>query len=303
MKRLICTLVGAVALVPFSAGAQMRGGGMVGRGAAPVRSGPGFAPRGPGFVSHGPAFAPRGPAFAPRGPAFAPRGPAFAPRVSPRLVSGRPAGARVFTSSGRGFSRGRSARFSHFRHNRFFFGDCFGSFPCDNGFFFNSGFGFGSPFFNSGFGFGSPFFDSGFGFGSPFLFGGYPYSYYPSDYNAAPQPAAASSDNSGAVELAREVQRLSDQIEDLRYEEGRRESAERRDTPPSHSSLSAQAPASSTTFVLRDGRHIVAQNYAIAGQSLWIVDEHRARKIALVDVDRAATEQVNAANGVDIRFP
>src|SRR5260370_2872856 len=210
MKRLICTLVGAVALVPFSAGAQMRGGGMVGRGAAPVRSGPGFAPRGPGFVSHGPAFAPRGPAFAPRGPAFAPpgpafsprgpafaprgpafapRGPAFAPRVSPRFVSGRPAGSRVFTSSGRGFSRDRSARFSHFRHNRFFFGDCFGSFPCDNGFFFNSGFGFGSPFFNSGFGFGSPFFDSGFGFCSPFFFCGYSFPYYPSAYNAAPQPA------------------------------------------------------------------------------------------------------------------
>jgi hypothetical protein len=92
---------------------------------------------------------------------------------------------------------------------------------------------------------------------------------------------------------------LSDEIEDLRNEQRRGASPERA-TPAPSSSQSVPAPA---TFVLRDGNHLTAQNYAIAGQSLWIMDEHRARKIDLADVDRSATEQLNAANGVDLKLP
>jgi hypothetical protein len=103
------------------------------------------------------------------------------------------------------------------------------------------------------------------------------------------------------VELARELQSLSDQISDLRSEEARRASAERPAGP--QGALSVRAPDGVTTFVLRDGRHIVAQNYALTGQTLWVFDEHKARKIALSDIDRAATEQLNAANGIDIRIP
>lgn len=266
MKRLICTLLGAVALIPLAAGAQMRGGGMRGGmgGHAPggsVRSGGGMGARAPGGSVRS--------------------GPGFAPRVAPAFVA-RPTGARVFAPSGRvRFTTNHFNRFHHFRHRFGFFSNCFGSFPCDNRF------GFGDPFFGASFG----------GFGYPY------YSSFPSDYYPPAPPATVSSDNSGEVELAREVQRLSDQIEDLRYEEGRRANAERPAAPSSHSSLSAQTPAASTTFVLRDGHRIVAQNYAIAGQSLWIVDEHRARKIVLADVDPAATEQVNAENGVDFRLP
>jgi hypothetical protein len=179
------------------------------------------------------------------------------------------------------------SHFNHF-HHRFFFTNCFGAFPCNNGLFFGSNFGFGTNF----------------GWGWPFW--GYPsYPYYPySDYTSAPpQQQAVSSETSSQVELAREVQQLSDQIEELRYEEGRR--AEQRTTPvPSSStSLTAHTPAIATTFVMRDGSHVVAQNYALTGQTLWIFDEHKARKIALSDIDREATEKFNAANGIDIRLP
>ena len=250
----------------------------------PVGGGAAFA-RGP-VVARGPAFG-GGPAVV-RGPAFAPRGPVGAARVGSSFVAGRPAGARVVTPSGHVFfTTAPFGHFNHFHHHHFFISSCFG-FPC-----------FNNPFF-----FGSNF---GFGFGSPFW--SYPYygygGYYPySDYTSAQPQQAVSSDNSSQVELAREVQQLSDQIESLRYEEGRR--AEQRQAPPTSSSgtsMSARTPAIATTFVMRDGSHVVAQNYALTGQTLWIFDEHKARKIPLSDVDPEATEKFNAANGIEIRLP
>ena len=288
MKRLLSlALLGAVALAIPLANAQMRGGGMMGgRGPVmshgPVGGGAGFA-RGPA-VARGPAFG-GGPAVV-RGPAFAPRGPVGAARVGSSFVAGRPAGARIVASPGHVFfTTSPFVHFNHFHHHHFFISSCFG-FPC-----------FNNPFF-----FGSNF---GFGFGSPFW--SYPYyggGYYPSDYTSAQPQQAVSSDNSNQVELAREVQQLSDQIEELRYEEGRR--AEQQKAPPpssSGTSMSARTPAIATTFVMRDGSHVVAQNYALTGQTLWIFDEHKARKIPLSDVDREATEKFNAANGIEIRLP
>jgi len=291
MKRLLfLALLGAVALAVPLANAQMRGGGMMGgRGPVmshgPVGGGAGFA-RGPA-VARGPAFG-GGPAVV-RGPAFAPRGPVGAPRVGSSFVAGRPAGARVVASPRHVFFTTSPFGFNHFHHHHFFISSCFG-FPC-----FNNPFFFGSNF---GFGFGSPFWSY------PF-YGGYGYGgYYPSDYTSAQPQQAVSSDNSSQVELAREVQQLSDQIEELRYEEGRR--AEQRQAPPpssSGTSMTARSPAIATTFVLQDGSHVVAQNYALTGQTLWIFDEHKARKISMSDIDREATEKFNAANGIEIRLP
>jgi hypothetical protein len=48
---------------------------------------------------------------------------------------------------------------------------------------------------------------------------------------------------------------------------------------------------------------LTAENYAITGQTLWILNEHAAKKFALSDLDQAATEQVNSANGVELHLP
>jgi hypothetical protein len=175
----------------------------------------------------------------------------------------------------------------HF-HNPFFFHNCF-TFPCNNGFFFGTGFGFGWPS----------------GFGASW---GYPYSYYPyypSDYYQPPSAAQpVASDNSANMQLALEMQRLTDEVQDLKEDlknENRQANAARPQLPAG--SLSAQPPAASTTFVFRDGHHVITQNYIITGQTLWIFNEHTAKKISLADLDRAATEQVNAANGVDVHIP
>jgi len=181
--------------------------------------------------------------------------------------------------------------------NRFHHGHVF----FNNGRFFNCGFGFPC---NNGFFFGNPFFfGSGFGLGWPWWGGyipGFDADYYP-PYSAgyAPQAQApATSDNSANVQLAVEMQRLSDEVEDLRNEN--RQAAAAR---PPGGSWSTQEPGAAASFVFRDGRHITSQNYAIAGQTLWIFSEHTAHKYSLADLDRAATDQVNAANGVELHLP
>jgi hypothetical protein len=109
------------------------------------------------------------------------------------------------------------------------------------------------------------------------------------------------SDNGNTVQLSADVQRLSDEVADLRNEENRRY-YEDRSQARSGASLSAKEPAI-TVFIFRDGRRLSAQSYAITGQTLWIFDEHAARKFQIADLDAAATERANAANGVEVHFP
>ena len=231
----------------------------------------GFRTGAPGFRTFAPAprsgFATAGHPF-PRGP-FVPFGPGH-----------------------HGFNNG----FNHFHHNRVFFNNCFG-FNCGSPFFFGGGFGFGAGFF------GWPFFGSSF-YGPPY------YPYYPGDYYggygygppAQQQPVVVTTDNGNTVQLATDVQRLSDEVEDLRNEENRRYN-EAREQARSGESLSAREPAAVTVFIFRDGRRIAAQSYAITGSTLWIFDEHAARKFLLADLDATATEHANAVNGVEFHVP
>ena len=169
----------------------------------------------------------------------------------------------------------------HFRSRRFVFGTgCFGNFgfPCSN--FVGGGFFLGGPY--------------------------YPYGYYPlfpEDYypqQPAPQPVVVSTGNE--ADLTAEIQRLSDEIHDLREDQSRARTEERQPAPPG-TAISAVTPSAATVFVFRDGRRISAQNYAIAGQTLWVLNEHVARKMSLAELDRTATQQANAASGVELHLP
>jgi hypothetical protein len=55
--------------------------------------------------------------------------------------------------------------------------------------------------------------------------------------------------------------------------------------------------------VFRDQRTEEVENYAIAGQTLWIFTEQRARKIPLADLDIPATQRANEARGVGFAIP
>jgi hypothetical protein len=289
----IITVLGIACLFSLAVHAQMRGGGGGHGFGGGIRSGGGFRSSGGVPASGGFRGAPAGPrVFAPAGRPFAPR--TFAP-VGPRAFAGPRTGVRTFSPSGHVFTTfpGRPAGFVRFHnggpffHNRFFVHGCFG---CFSPFFFGGGFFVGSPFLTA------PFWGPSF-WGPPY-YPGYPDYYGP----PPPQPVAATSDNSTEIALATQVQRLTDEVDELQARESRAR-AENAPPPNPNTSLSAKEPALPAMFIFKDGRRISAQNYAIAGQTLWVLDEHAARKFPLDQLDADATQRANAANGVDIHLP
>ncbi|HKF20512.1 MAG TPA: hypothetical protein VKE93_03020 [Candidatus Angelobacter sp.] len=281
MRRLFTiAVIAAVGLMPMIAQSQMRGMGGGGRVSAPARGG--VAVRG--------------------GPVVAPR---VGPAVAPRFVSGGVVGVRTVTPAGVVVRRGpvvvshgpvvvtrfRSPFFFRVR-SPFFFNKCFNGF-CGNGFF---------PFF-PGFGFGTGF---GFGVGAGYPY--YPAPYYPYDYSSPPPyyppdyytnaaPQTSTQENANDVYLAQMLQKLTDEVEAMKNEQ----------KSPAGSGVvlgpKAATEGPAATFIFHDGTRITTHNYAVAGQTIWVFSENQARKFRLADLDRAATEQANAANGVELRLP
>ena len=292
MKRLPSLLIlGTLAVLISSSLYAQRGMSGRGGGGGSFHSGGGFrsAPSG-GFRSAGPSGFSSAPSGFRSGPSFSSFGPrtpglsSFAP--SHRTFSSRTFSPRTFSSGGHVFVNrpfvNRPFGFRHF-HNHFgFFHDCFG---CASPFFFSGGLFLGAPFF--------PYYPSFYG------------DYYGDNYGYGPpvqQPVVVNSDTGYSAELAAQVQQLTDEVSDLRSDENRRY-YEDRARAGSGATLSAKEPAVATVFVFRDGHRITAKSYAIAGQTLWIFNEQSARKYQLADLDASATEQVNAANGVEFHVP
>jgi hypothetical protein len=205
-----------------------------------------------------------------------------------RGLSARPAPARQFSSQVRFSNPGRRTfiRNNNFRNNnrvgfRNFHRHRF--FP--NNFCFNGG--FADPFVcNNG------LFNAGLFYGP----------YYPFDngyaYQQEQQPQVVVSDDGSNRELAFEVERLTDEVATMREESARREV---RDGPPQR--ISATPEAENTILVFRDGHQVTIQNYAVAGNTLWILSEHAAKKVVIADLDVPATQQANEKNGVEFRVP
>jgi hypothetical protein len=253
------------------------GGGFRSAPSSGFRSAPsgGFRSAGPMGVRPAPGGFRSGPGFRSFGPVARPSGfSSFAPsnRVfsSNRFVSNR----HVFVNRPFGFRR--------FHHRFGFFDGCFG---CFSPFFFSGGLFFGPPFSPYYPGIYGDYYGDGYGYGPP-----------------APQQVVVNSDNGNSAELAAQVQQLTDEVSDLRSEETRRYN-EDRDRASSGATLSAKEPAVATVFVFRDGHRISAKSYAIAGQTLWIFNEQAAHKYQIADLDAPATEQANAANGVEFHVP
>ena len=194
-------------------------------------------------------------------------------------------------SNGFGISRG--GRFFHrpgfvgpvgFRHHRFHLSLSFGG-AC-----------FNDPFVD-------PFFCRQFLFRNRFFFAQsvfLPYPVYVSSpyYQIAEQNPATTADQEAG--LASEVDRLREEIERLRDEERSREEARQ---PAAQPRPSAEEKTATTILVFRDGRRSEIQNYAIVGQTLWVLTERRARKVAMSDLDVEATRKLNADRGVEFRTP
>jgi hypothetical protein len=111
-------------------------------------------------------------------------------------------------------------------------------------------------------------------------------SYDPDDsyVNNPPPPAS----NVNDLELVREIQRLTDEVNQLRQEPVRQ--------PGPQGSTST--PATPTVLVFRDGHREEAQSYAVMGQTLWVVDENGSRRVDLGDINLDQTRKENQQRGV-----
>ncbi len=186
---------------------------------------------------------------------------------------------------------------------------------------FHSGFrpGFGShgrPFFGAGFhhrhfypGWG---WYGGWGWGAygyPYAWGwGYPWGYgdlgwYDTggylDQYYAPQNYAndyQNSDQQNEMQAQQDqIDRLNDEVANLREQREAQSRASRVPQPTTKSE--------STQLVFRDKHTEEIQNYAVVGQTLWVLSQQRARKIPVEELDLPATEKANEARGVEFSIP
>ncbi len=111
-------------------------------------------------------------------------------------------------------------------------------------------------------------------------------SYAGASYQAPSYPSSYP-ENGG---LQRDVQTLSGKIDRLQAD------VEARNRPKTD-----QEPA--TALVFRDQHVEEVRNYAIAGGTLWVLNEQAAKKIPLANLDLAATVKMNDDRGVDFQVP
>lgn len=64
-----------------------------------------------------------------------------------------------------------------------------------------------------------------------------------------------------------------------------------------------ESPEVPTTLVFKDGRQIEVGNYAIVSQTLYDLTQGHPRRIALADLDLAATQKQNDDRGVTFQLP
>jgi hypothetical protein len=130
--------------------------------------------------------------------------------------------------------------------------------------------------------------------------GYYPWGYYGWDEDSLAYNTSEDQDSYAASYAApypendnglhRDVQALNGKIDRLQAD------VEARNRPKTE-----QEPA--TALVFRDQHIEEVRNYAIAGETLWILNDKAAKKIPLAQLDLAATVKMNDERGVDFQVP
>lgn len=87
----------------------------------------------------------------------------------------------------------------------------------------------------------------------------------------------------------------------LREQEDRYQDSYARRSQPREQERVAVVPA--TALVFHDQHVEEVRNYAIAGGTLWVLNEQAAKKIPLDQLDLAATVKMNDDRGVDFQVP
>jgi hypothetical protein len=134
----------------------------------------------------------------------------------------------------------------------------------------------------------------------------YPQPYYPQPYAVlAPYPTnqIAVADNNAEIDvLTRQVQQLTEEIMQLQAQLAFVRQQPAAPPPPVEVSESQpQVPATPIALVFKNGTRIETQGYAIAGQTLWILRPSGTERVALSQLNIAATQRENSKRG--IQFP
>ena len=135
------------------------------------------------------------------------------------------------------------------------------------------------------------FFNNPLLFSQPILL---PYPIY-TESSYAPPEESPSIEQDQQSELNRTIDRLTDEVERLREQQA---------ASPPQPSAAGQATSDklpSRILVFRNGRREEIQNYVLVGDTLWILTEQRARKIAVSDLDMETTKNANVERGLE--FP
>jgi hypothetical protein len=177
-------------------------------------------------------------------------------------------------------------------------------FPIHNS--FGGGFGFGHNrfFFNRG-----PFFLGhrhnfffGGSFASPYYYpyydGGYGGYSYPVVVQTAPAPAYYPEQYYEQSDLRHDVDVLTGKVDRLQRDVEGRQPVPR---PPVRSQ--EVAPRQTTILVFKDQHVREVENYAIVGETLWVLNEEKADKIPLADLDLDSTVRFNDERGMDFQVP
>jgi hypothetical protein len=133
-------------------------------------------------------------------------------------------------------------------------------------------------------------------------YGGYGYPWYYGDgsYSADSYRSYPAYDNSSAYaendRVQSQIDRLENEVDRLRDEREARESQ-------SSNSVRSKAEVQPTELVFRDKHTEEVQNYAIVGQTFWILNNEKARKIPIAQLDIPATRKVNEDRGVEFQLP
>src|SRR5262249_40515533 len=104
-----------------------------------------------------------------------------------------------------------------------------------------------------------------------------------------------------AEEVRRELESLKSTVRDYRKE--LRAAAESGQPAPRPEPEQPAAKQPQTVLVFKDGRQVDVENYAIVGGTLYDFSEGRTKKVALAELDLAATVKQNDERGVEFRVP
>jgi hypothetical protein len=100
-------------------------------------------------------------------------------------------------------------------------------------------------------------------------------------------------------DLTNQIEQMREELQQMR-EEQRPVATAPNPQPPEPPS---DEPPVSTTLVYRDGHRGEVENYAIVGDTLWIFNDQRRKKIPLAELDLQATQQANEDRGVEFLPP